>query len=433
MSENFSKGSARRTLIKIPHLRWLIAFALFLAAVLNYIDRSVLGLLAPTIQKDLKIDDQQYASVINFFLIAYTLAYLLSGRIVDKLGVRLSLALFIGWWSISNALTGLAQSVRSLSIFRFMLGLGEAGGFTASPKAVSEWFPASERGIAIGIYSVGGAAGATIAPILVAVIASRYGWRWVFAVSPILAGLWLIGWLWLYRKPGEHPRITDRERDYLAAQIEPAVAMQNEPRETERALWMSVFREPFVWQLMVARMLTDPVWYFYQFWMPKYLHSVRGLDQAGLSILWTVFLAADVGFLLSGFLSGRLIKRGAAPPAARLKVMAFSACLVPLSVFIPGMSTVTGVIALGMVVAFAHTVWLGNLGSLIVDIAPARILGTAFGLIACGSTLGGLFMNETVAWIIGHHSYKGCFYLMSVVHPLAFLLIWSLRKRKHAP
>jgi len=170
---------------RIPHLRWLIAFALFLAAVLNYIDRSVLGLLAPTIQKDLQISDQEYATVINFFLIAYAAAYLLSGRIVDKLGVRLSMALFVGWWSISNALTGFAQSVKSLSVYRFMLGLGEAGCFTGSPKAVAEWFPASERGVAVGIYSLGGALGATIAPILVAVIAGAYGWRWVFAASPV--------------------------------------------------------------------------------------------------------------------------------------------------------------------------------------------------------------------------------------------------------
>jgi ACS family hexuronate transporter-like MFS transporter len=195
--------------MKIPHLRWLVAFALGMAAVLNYIDRNVLALLAPTIQKDLAITDEQYATVINFFLAAYTFAYLVSGRIVDKLGVKLSLALFIVWWSISNALTGLATSLRSLCAFRFMLGLGEAGCWTAAPKAVSEWFPASERGVAIGLYSVGGAVGATIAPILVTVVEARYGWRWVFAVSPVLAGLWLIFWLWLYKKPMEHPRLTD--------------------------------------------------------------------------------------------------------------------------------------------------------------------------------------------------------------------------------
>ncbi len=418
--------------LKVPYLRWWIAFALFLAAVLNYIDRSVLGLLAPTIQKDLDISDDQYASVINFFLIAYTIAYLLSGRIVDKLGVRVSLAIFVAWWSISNALTGLAQSVRSLSAFRFMLGLGEAGGFTASPKAVAEWFPPAERGVAIGLYSIDGAIGATIAPILVSVIAVHYGWRWVFAVSPVLAGLWLIFWLWLYQRPQEHPRITDREKNYLAASIAPVVQTAEEKNESEWSRWAAIFREPFVWQLMLARMLTDPVWYFYQFWMPKYLHTVRGVDQKGLSIMWIVFLAADIGFLLSGILAGHLIKRGSTPPASRLKIMAVSACLVPLSFAVPYAPTLATVIAIGMVVAYAHTAWLANLTSLVVDITPKRILGTAFGVIACGSVLGGIFMNKLVAWFIANRSYDECFYTMAFVHPVALLLIWRLRKKPAA-
>ncbi len=414
--------------LKIPYLRWWVAFALFLAAVLNYIDRNVLGLLAPTIQKDLDISDAQYANVINFFLVAYTIAYLVSGWVVDRLGVRLSLALFVGWWSVSNALTGLAQSARSLSIFRFMLGLGEAGGFTASPKAVSEWFPPAERGIAVGIYSVGGAVGATIAPVLVALIAVNYGWRWVFAVSPVLAGLWLVFWLWLYRRPQEHPHLTEKERQFLAANV-PAPPAAVQGTGSAMASWRQIVREPFVWQLMLARMLTDPVWYFYQFWMPKYLHTARGLDQKGLSIMWMIFLAADIGFLLSGFLSGRLIKRGGTPPASRLKIMAVSACLVPLSFVVPYAPTIATVIAIGVVVAYAHTAWLASLTSLVVDITPKPILGTAFGVIACGSAAGGIFMNKLVGWLVSHRSYDDCFYLMALVHPLALLLVWRLRRR----
>ena len=414
---------------KVPHLRWFIAFALFLAAVLNYVDRNVLGLLAPTIQKDLAMSDSQYATVINFFLVAYTVAYLLSGRIVDKLGVRLSMALFIGWWSISNALTGLARSVGSLCGYRFMLGLGEAGMWTVAPKAISEWFPAAERGVAVGIYSLGGAFGATIAPLLVSVIAVQYGWRWVFAVSPVFAFLWLALWLWLYKRPEDHPRITDKERAYLAAHMEAATPEAAEEKLSERELWARVFREPSVWQLMLARLLTDPVWYFFLFWMPKYLFSVRSVDQKGMWIMLMVFVAADVGFLLGGLFSGRLIKRGKTPPAARLWVMLASACLVPFMGFVPAMPTVMGVIAIGMAAAYAHTSWLGSLTSLVVDVTPKRILGTAFGVIACGSTLGGIFMNQVVAWLISHCSYNDCFYLMVVLHPTALLLIWGLRKR----
>lgn len=411
---------------KIPHLRWLIAFALFLAAVLNYLDRSILGLLAPTIQKDLGINDDQYASVINWFLVAYTVAYLFSGRIVDRFGVKISFALFVGWWSISNALTGLAQGVKSLSGFRFMLGLGEAGSWTASPKAVSEWFPPSERGMAVGIYSLGGAAGATIAPILVSVIAMHYGWRAVFLISPILAGLWLIFWLWLYKKPSEHPRITDDERKYLLENMEPASPPST---ESESTIWGHVIREPLVWQLMIARLLTDPVWYFYQFWMPKYLHTVRHLEQKELSMMWMIFLAADIGFLAGGFFAGRLIKKGVLPPASRIWIMTIAACCVPLSALIPGTASVSRVIYIGMAICCALTAWLGCLTSLVVDIVPKKILGTAFGLIACGSALGGILMNKGVAWMANSHSYDQCFFIMAVAHPVALVLLWSLRKK----
>ncbi len=416
-------------MFKIPHLRWLIAFALCLAAVLNYLDRSVLGLLAPTIQKDLGITDQAYASVINCFLVAYTLAYLLSGRIVDRLGVRLSMVLFIAWWSVSNALTGLTHSARSLSVYRFMLGLGEAGSFTASPKAVSEWFPPAERGIAIGIYSVGGALGATIAPILVTIIAGHFGWRWVFAVSPILAGIWLVFWLWLYRKPLEHPRITDRERAYLAATIEPADTEKEALPTSEQHRWLKVFRLRYVWQLMVARLLTDPAWYFFQFRLPKYLHTVRGLDQAGLAITWRIFLAADIGFLLGGYLAGRLVKTGLKPAASRLRIMLISAGIAPLAFCVPLLTSTTEVICVCMLVACALTAWLSNLTSLVLDLTPRPILGTAFGVIACGSAVGGILMNQGVAWLVTYHSYSECFYLMALLHPFAFFLIRSLGKQ----
>lgn len=414
---------------KIPGLRWWIAVALFAAAILNYIDRNVLGLLAKTIQQDLQVTDQQYATVVNWFLVAYTVAYLVSGRVVDKLGVRLSMVLFVGWWSVSNALTGLAQSVRSLALFRGMLGLGEAGCFTAAPKAISEWFPPSERGLAIGLYSIGGAVGATIAPVLVALIAARYGWRWVFAVSPVLGGLWILIWLRLYRPPAEHPRLTEKERLLLAPD---AGAKQAEPvgqPVSGWASWKEVLREPAVWRLMLARLLTDPVWYFYQFWMPKYLQDARGLDQKGVAIMWLIFLAADIGFLMGGFLSGGLVKRGVGAPAARLWVMGVSAGLVPLSLLVPGLATVGMVIAVGMAVTYAHTAWLGNLTALVVDITPGRIVGTAFGVIACGSALGGIFMNQIVAAMIGQGSYDRCFYIMACVHPLAILLVWGLRRR----
>jgi ACS family hexuronate transporter-like MFS transporter len=427
----FRDPQVNGTMTKVPYLRWLVAFALFAAAFLNYVDRNVLGLLAVTIQKDLNISNQQYASIINYFLVAYTIANLLSGRVVDKLGVRVSLALFVGWWTVANAFTGLARSLWQLCGLRFMLGLGEAGCYTASPKAVAEWFPTLERGTAVGIYSAGGAVGATLAPVIVALVAANFGWRWVFAVTPALAGLWMLLWLWLYKNPAVHPHITDEEKKYLVANLKPAPPAAAPP-SSEFALWKEVFRDPLVWLLMLARLITDPVWYFFQFWLPKYLQNVRGLDQKGVAIMWMIFAAATIGFTLGGFLSGRLIKRGVLPSAARVWIMLVSACLVPLVGFVPAVPTVIGVVGIAMVVAYASTAFLSNVTSLVVDIVPRRILGTAFGVIACGSALGGFFMNKTVAWFIDHRSYNECFYIMAVAHPLALLLVWRLRKRANA-
>lgn len=413
--------------MKIPHLRWWIAGLLFLASILNYIDRQTLSILAPTIQADLKLSDQQYATIVSFFLAAYTVAYLLSGRMVDALGARLSLALFIGWWSLSNALTGLARGPMSLGAFRFCLGLGEAGGYTASPKVVGEWFPAKDRGIAVGLYSMGGAIGATLAPILVITIASHYTWRGAFVATGVLGLIFVALWLIFYRSPEKHPWLTDGERALILAGRE--TEKDDGPRLSEKALWKTILTSRAAWALMGARMLTDPLWYFYLFWLPKYLHTVRGLDQLELAGMWKIFVAADVGFLLSGFVAGWFIKAGTDARAARRRVMLGCACLTPLSFLVPGVSGTGGVFALAMIVALAHTAWLTSISSYIVDLVPKSMLGTGFGFIAAGSALGGIFMNQAVGWMIEHFSYAPCFYVMAVVHPLAFWLVWRFTRR----
>jgi ACS family hexuronate transporter-like MFS transporter len=438
---------------KIPHLRWWIAGMLFLASVLNYLDRQTLSILAPTIQKELELTDQDYALVVNLFLVAYTTATLLSGRVVDRLGVRVSLALFVGWWSVANLLTGFARSIVSLGIFRFLLGLGEAGNWTAAPKAVSDWFPARERGIAIGIYTLGATIGATIAPLLIVGIASRYGWQMAFVITGIAGLVWLVPWLWLYRRPGEHPRITDTERAHLGlapssehvggvpsprGMATPTLGegtppTSNLPAPDEKPEgWLVVLRRREVWMLMLTRLLTDPVWYFYQFWFAKYLYGERGVSQLGLSITFVIFLAADFGALGGGWFSGQLIKRQHTAPASRIWIMAAAACLMPLSALVPQVTTVNVVLALGMIVVFAHMTWLINLSSLVVDLIPKRSLATTFGVIAAGSSLGGMMMNWAVGRLVTNASYGPAFVVMACVHPLAILIVWRLRKNPAA-
>lgn len=412
--------------MKIPHLRWGIVALIFVASVLNYIDRQTLSILAPTIQRDLALSNEDYAAVLNWFLVAYTVASLLSGRIVDKLGVRASLALFVGWWSIANILTGFARSAASLGAFRFLLGLGEAGNWTAAPKAVAEWFPARERGLAIGIYTLGATVGATLAPLLIVALAAAHSWQAAFVVTGLAGLVWLIPWLWLYRRPADHALITDAERTLIAtgSPADPAAA-----DTAHWGKWWQVFARREVWLLIFGRMLTDPVWYFFQFWFAKYLYDGRGLDQKQLAVTWVVYLAADIGVLGGGFLSGLLIKRRVAPSQSRLWVMLGCALLVPLAAAIPHVEALWLVLAVGMVAVLAHMAWLINLSALVVDIVPKPSLGFTFGVVATGSSLGGLMMNRAVGALVTDYSYAPAFHFMLLLHPLAWLLLWQLRPR----
>ena len=451
-----------RSLLKIPGMRWWIAVLLFGAAVLNYVDRQTLSALAPTIQHDLAMDDRDYADVVNVFLVAYTIAYLISGRITDKLGTRAGMVIFVMWWSIANMATAASHGIRSLSVFRFLLGLGEAGVWPAASKAVSEWFPARERALAIGFYTMGATIGATVAPYLVIPLAAYpyaekfplaadllghgTGWRMAFILTGALGLLWLIPWLLFYRKPSESRYVAASELTLITSGSEARPQDAGEPWT-----WKQVFSSRVVWLLLVGRLLTDPVWYFYQFWFPKYLNAERSLSQGQLTITWIVYAAAGVGSIAGGWLSGYLIKRGALPASSRLWVMSGCAVLVAISPLISRVAGTTTAIALTIVAVVAALAWLINISSLIVDVVPKHSLGTVFSVVAAGSTVGGILMNTLVAFMVAGPSTKPAgfldqalqtvfgpvlslvqgqgyglwFLIMAFLQPLALLVLWG--------
>jgi ACS family hexuronate transporter-like MFS transporter len=449
--------------MKIKALRWWIVALLFGAAVLNYVDRQTLSALAPTIQGDLKMDDRDYANVVNLFLVAYTIAYLISGRIADKLGTRTSMALFVVWWSVANMLTAASQGMRSLSGFRFLLGLGEAGVWPAASKVVSEWFPAKERALAIGVYTMGATIGATVAPYLVIPLATHEyhetmpaianwlghgtGWRIAFIVTGLAGLVWLIPWLWFYRQPRESKLITSAELKLIedsAAQENPADSLASNAWS-----WKQVFLFRGTWLLLLGRLITDPVWYFYQFWFPKYLSADRHLSQEQLKITWIIYAAAGVGSLLGGWLSGQFVKRGTAPATSRLWVMLGCACLMPISPFIAQATGLNLAMTLTVCTVLASLAWLINISSLVVDVVPKHSLGTVFSVVATGSTIGGIIMNMIVATMVSGpstkpdgfldhaiksvfgpllelvqgHGYAQWFLIMAFLHPAAWLLL----------
>lgn len=453
---------------KIRHLRWWLLTLIFLAAVLNYVDRQTLSALAPTIQRDLAMDEREYADIVNIFLVGYTIAYLVSGRIVDLLGTRAGMVVFVAWWSVANMLTGAAQGMRSLGAYRFLLGLGEAGVWPAASKVVAEWFPARERAFAIGLYTMGATVGATVAPYLVISLAAYpfsehlpflagllgpgAGWRMAFVFTGALGLAWLGPWLLFYRLPRESKLVTAEEVTLLE------VSAAEEDRAGGGATvapwtWRQIATSRVVWLLLAARLITDPVWYFYQFWFPKYLHSVRGLSQQELTITWVIYAAAGAGSLVGGWLSGVLVRRKIAPARSRLWIMLGCAALMPASAFIAGAAGVNTAMTLTVVVVFAALAWLINLSSLVVDLVPRASLGTVFGVVAAGSTVGGILMNTLVAVMVSGPStkpggfldqavsailgpvmplvqgvgYGPWFLLAACLHPLAWLMVRRLR------
>lgn len=408
--------------------RWIVLGLLFLASVINFIDRQSLSILARTIQDELRITDLGYSQVVQLFLFAYMLSFLAAGWITDKLGIRLSMTLFIAWWSLSNMLTGLASSLRSLGAARFLLGMGESGLYTVAPKVVGEQFPPAQRGFAVGVYTAGATVGATLAPPLLAALALSYGWRGAFFVTGALGLLWIVPWLIFYRPAAPAS---------AAAVPGPAATVAAAADPGEKWTWRDVFfcREALL--LLGARVLTDPVWHFVLFWFPKYLTDVHKMPLPELGrIAWLVYLAADFGCIAGGLLSGRLVKRGLTPPEARKWTMTLAAALIPCSALVPLVGAKWAIFALVSIVALAHMTWIVTLTTLAVDLFPSRRLGSIFGVIAAGSGLGGMLFTNLVGRLVTHVSYSPVFVIMGCLHPIALFFIWravSVSRRKAAP
>ncbi len=392
--------------------RWLILGLLFFATILNYLDRQTLSILASTIQQALGMSDIAYGHVVTAFLLSYTIGYAFSGPFCDRVGVRGSMAILIAWWSMAELLPPFVHSAMGLGIARLLLGIGEAGIWLVGPKAVQQLFPAAQRGTAVGIYTAGATIGATVAPPLIAGLTLRHGWQSVFLVTGAAGLLWIVPWLLLYR--GETPFLHS-----------PTVTGGFTGRPPA---WRRLLRERNLWLLLLTRMLTDPVWFFYLFWYPKFLGAAGHLSLESLGHkVWIIYLAADFGAILGGLFSGRLIKRGWVPTQAGRAVMTAAACVLPFSVLIALVHSVPIMLGIAAAIAFAHMAWLICLTAIALGLFGQRELGTAFGFISAGSGLGGLISTELIGHAIGALGYVRIFAVMGALHPLALLLVWSLR------
>jgi MFS transporter, ACS family, aldohexuronate transporter len=394
--------------------RWWVVGLLLLATILNYLDRQSLSILATTIQRAFGMSDYAYGHVVFAFLLSYTVAYALSGPFCDRFGVRVSMAVLMTWWSMAELLPAFVHSGFTLGASRLLLGLGEAGVWIVAPKAVGQYFPAEQRGTAIGIYTSGATLGAAIAPPLIALLAIRYGWQSVFIVTGLAGLLWVGPWIFLVRNT---PALPDPEKAIKAP-------------DSSIGSSLSLLKLPNLWLLLIARLITDPVWYFYLFWYPKFLTEARHLTLARIGrTAWVVYLAADVGAIAGGWASGWLMRRGLGTLTARRAVMTAAACLFPLSPLVALVSSVSLSSALAATIAFAHLSWMITLTAIAVDLFPKQKLGTAFGFISAGSGVGGLISAEVIPHILHASGYLPLFIVMGFLHPLALFMIWNLREK----
>jgi len=398
--------------------KWVLLALLFCSTVINYLDRQALSILATTIQADLHMSDIEYARVVQVFLFAYAAAYVMAGRVTDWLGSRVALILFVGWWSLANIATGFVRTPLQLGAARFALGLGEPGNYTVGTKVVSEQFPPRQRGLALGLYTAGAMIGATLAPPLIGGIALTYGWRSAFWITGVAGLLWIIGWWWAY----------PRQSAQAAAEAKAA-------QPSMKGVWGRLARDRAVWALVGSRMVADPVWYFYLFWFPKYLGDARGMSLAAVaSLAWVVYVAADIGSVGGGAISGALVRRGVTPVRSRLLTMTGAAMLAPIGIFVTLHPPLTLLLALACVVTFAHLVYQINLTTMVVDIFPSRYIASVAGLIGCGSALGGMLSAQVVGMLVAGGAFDRAFFLMAFLHPVAVLLAWlALRLARRSP
>jgi ACS family hexuronate transporter-like MFS transporter len=378
--DNPSQSTGRRT---ISSLRWWIGGILFASTVINYVDRQTLSLLAPFLKRDYHWTNTDYAAIVIAFRAAYSIGQTLCGRLMDRLGTKRGLSITVAWYSLVSLLTPLARGFYSFIGFRFLLGAAESGNWPAATKAVSEWFPKHERGLATALFDSGSSIGGAIAPFLVLWIYFRFGWRTAFAVPGLLGIPWLLAWRWLYYTPQEHPRISEAEKSMILADtVEPGSENKVRPR------WRDLLKLPQTWGTIVARTFTDPVFFFIADWFPIYLVA-KGIPlKSGLIAVWIPFLAADLGNFFGGGMSGYLIKRGWSVGNARKALAVFGGLGVTL--LIPTIFTVNiYVLALLFGLAtFSYASFTTIANVLPSDLFTSESVASVSGLSGTGAAIG---------------------------------------------
>jgi ACS family hexuronate transporter-like MFS transporter len=404
------------------HYRWIVCALLFFAATVNYMDRQVIGLLKPTLQSQIGWNEIDYSNIIFAFQLAYAIGLLFVGKVMDWLGSRKGFSLSVLVWSVAAMAHAMAHSVMGFGAARFALGLGEAGSFPASIKAVAEWFPKKERALATGIFNSGTNIGALTTPLLIPWITARYGWRMAFIATGAVGFLWLVAWLALYRTPENQPRLSKAELDYI----------RSDPPETGVKIpWLELVPLRQTWAFAIGKFLTDPIWWFFLFWAPDFLFKTYGVSLAKVGLpLFAIYQVATVGSIGGGWLSSFWIKRGWSVNASRKTAMLICAIAVVPVVFASRVSNLWLSVALIALAAAAHQGWSANIFTLASDTFPRRAVGSVVGLGGMFGSVGALLLAKVTGYVLQRTgSYLPLFIVAGSAYLLALLIIHVLNPR----
>lgn len=463
---------------KLPGLRWWIVGLIFLATLINYIDRLTISVLASEITRDLHLSNTEFGGIVTWFLLAYTISQSLSGKLYDRIGTRLGFTFSIIVWSVAAMAHAFARGLGSLSLFRFILGFGEAGNWPGAAKTVAEWFPIKQRAFGMAIFNSGAAIGSIVAPPLIVWLAQTYDWQTTFLVTGSLGFLWLVLWLLFYQTPDRHPWITPEELTLIRAGQEIAedvkavgseqklvgtelfasraggtsalskqgngksraeqetvatiedIATSVTPGDapTEGApRWRELLRYRQVWAIVASRFLTDPIWWLYITWLPKYLADARGFSLTKIGLFaWVPFVAADAGSLTGGWMSGYLIGRGWSVDRARKAVILVAALLMPAGIVAAFVDNPMTALVLIGVVLFGFQVWINNVQTLPSDFFSDRAVASVAGLGGTGAGIGSMIFIFTTGWVVDHFSYVPILVAAGILAPLGTVTLFML-------
>jgi ACS family hexuronate transporter-like MFS transporter len=398
-------------------LRWRIAVLVSAAIAISYLDRQTLPVAIKAITRDIPLSNQQFSYLQSAFLFSYAFMYAGGGKLADALGTRLGFTVIMLFWSFACLSHGLAVSFAMFAVSRFLLGMGVGGGFPAATRAVAEWFPVNERATGMGIINAGTAVGALVAPPLIALVLAFANWRWIFFLTGSIGLLWTVWWRLAYFPPEQHPSLSTGERAQKQSLVSPAVP-------SRKISWIVLLRVREAWGLMTAKFLSDAAWYFYLFWLPKYLYDARGFDiKAVGSLAWIPYAASGIGCLVGGGFSSYLVRRHFSVGLARKFALGLSAAVMPFILLVPHVR-VSWAIAIFSLAYFGQQSWSTLVMVLPTDLFPSNVVGAVAGLVGFGGAMGGIAFGQLVGYLLDHgFGYGLVFTLAGTFHVIAFLLI----------